>query len=170
MLLGHWRLQCARRRWGARVLVLDLIGAFGALAACRNVFAPVVTAGRTLSLGWLNATDESANPASAACSVFNAETLQLLVCRLWGPGSAQVVDEVKGQVVALQDACGRGLDIGPNVARVFDFRGEWTVGSLDDAYPPIRLDWKDLDSDSFHWPIMAVPGTRRGRCPSERFA
>jgi hypothetical protein len=146
MLLGHWRLQCARHRWGARVFVLDLIGAFGALAACRDVFAPVVTADRTLTLEWLNATDESAKPASAACSVFNAETLQLLVCRLWGPGSAQVVDEVKGQVVTLQDVRGRGVDnIGPNVARVFDFRGEGTVGSLDDAYPPVRLDRKDLD-------------------------
>ena len=120
------------------------------------MFAPVVTADRTLTPEWLNATDESAKPASAACSVFNAETLQLLVCRLWGPGSAQVVDEVKGQVVALQDVRGRGLDIGPNVARVFDFRGERTVGSLDDAYPPVRLDRKDLDSDSFHWPIMAA--------------
>lgn len=150
--------------------MLDLINAFGALAVCRDVFAPVVTTGRTLTLEWENATDESAKPASAACSVFNAEMLQLLVCRLWGPGSAQVVDEVKGQVVALQDVRGRGLDNGPNVARVFDLRGEGTVGSLDDAYPPVRLDRKDLDSDSFHWPIIAVPGTRRGGGPRERFA
>lgn len=160
MLLGHWRMQRARHRWGSGVLVFDLIGALGALAVCRDVFAPVVTADRTFTLEWLNATDESTKPASAACSEFNAETLQLLVRRLWRPGLAQVVDEVKGQVVPLQDGRGRSLDIGPNVARVFDFRGEGAHGSVDDAYPPVRLDRKDLDSDSFHRAIMAIRNRR----------
>jgi len=157
-------LQGARCGWGVGFVVLDLIGALRALAVCRDVLAPVVPTHRAVTPEWLHAPHESTEPVSATWSIIDAEAPELLVGQGSRPSLPQVVDEIEGQIVALEDRCGRGLDVSLNVPRVFDLGGEGAVVSLDHADPPIRFDRKDLDSHSFHRAIMTTPGAS-GRKP-----